>query len=196
MSVNYMKFTVIVINSLWKEIWLLLRKRDSIFRWLCNSDSESIVLEVAHICLHLYGETATDRIRHDYMQWHHKQGNRNCCVLHRTSNTSEVSRVRSLVYPVSQPCDPCPASLNKWVVWTCRGRPVERLGARPGCCTRCLSPLKMRLTTVQVSLCMETSKVFTDTGQIVTQPLTVWARNLLGICLWGEKICWVTSKRC
>ena len=53
---------------------------------MCNSDSESIGPGVAHICLHLHGETATDRIGHEYMQRHRKQGDRNCCVLRRNSN--------------------------------------------------------------------------------------------------------------
>ena len=53
---------------------------------MCSSDSENIGPGVAHICLHLYGETATDRIGHECMQRHHKQGDRSCCVLHRNSN--------------------------------------------------------------------------------------------------------------
>ena len=66
---------------------------------MCNSDSESIGPGVAHICLHLYEETATDRIGHEYMQRHHKQGDRNCCVLHRNSNRCSSLVCKILHYP-------------------------------------------------------------------------------------------------
>ena len=70
-----------------------------------------------------------------------------------------------------EPCDLRLASLNKSLVWT-NVSWVERFGARLGWRMRRLSPLKMWLTAVQGSLCIETSRVFTDTGQIVIRRLT------------------------